>query len=189
MKIIFVDTEFTGEHNKTTLVSVGFVTLDNQKLYITLNDYKKDQVTPWLKKNVLSKIDKKKSINKKKAYQKISKFFNNYSKGEKIQLVTAGKTLDLILIFDLFHHKTLKKKYMHYLKDLPKYLNHEFHLDIYTLFFLCGYNKTVNREKFANLKIKNTKHDALYDAMIIRQCFIRLIKNFPKLYKKIKNEI
>ena len=65
MKTIFVDTEFTGEHSKTTLVSAGFVTLDNKKLYITLNDYKKDQVTPWLKHNVLSKIDQKKSINKK----------------------------------------------------------------------------------------------------------------------------
>ena len=34
MKIIFLDTEFTGEHSKTTLVSAGFVTLDNKKLYI-----------------------------------------------------------------------------------------------------------------------------------------------------------
>ena len=32
MKIIFLDTEFTGEHSKTTLVSAGFVTLDNKKL-------------------------------------------------------------------------------------------------------------------------------------------------------------
>ena len=78
---------------------------------------------------------------------------------------------------------------MNYLKDLPKYLNHEFHLDIYTLFFLCGYNKKINREKFAGIKIKNVKHNALYDAIIIRECYIKLIKNFPKLYKKIKNEI
>ena len=74
MKIIFLDTEFTGEHSKTTLVSAGFVTLDNKKLYITLNDYNKDQVTPWLKKNVLSKIDKKFSISSREAYQKVSKF-------------------------------------------------------------------------------------------------------------------
>ena len=189
MKIIFVDTEFTGEHSKTTLVSAGFVTLDNKKLYITLNDYKKNQVTPWLKKNVLSKINKKFSINKREAYQKVSKFFNEYSQGEKIQLITAGKTLDLILIYDLFHQKSPKKKYMHYLHDLPKYLNHEFHLDIYTLFYLCGYDKKINREKFANLGIKNIKHDALYDALVIRKCFIKLIKKFPKLSKKIKNYI
>ena len=188
MKIIFTDTEFTGEHSKTTLVSAGFVTLDNKKLYITLNDYNKDQVTPWLKKNVLSKINKKFSINKKEAYQKVSKFFADNSQGQKIQLITAGKTLDLTLIFDLFHQKSPKKKYMHYLYDLPKYLNHEFHLDIYTLFYLCGYSKKINREKFANIKTKNMKHNALYDAMVIRKCFIKLIKNFPKLHKK-KNEI
>ena len=188
MKTIFVDTEFTGEHSQTTLVSAGFVTLDNKKLYITLNDYKKDQVTPWLKHNVLSKIDQKKSINKKQAYKKISKFFYDYSKGERIQLVTAGKTLDLILIFDLFHQKSPKNKYKHYLKDLPKYLNHEFHLDIYTLFFVCGYKKNINREKFAKLKIRNAKHNALYDAMVIRECYIKLIKNFPKLSRTIKND-
>jgi DNA polymerase III epsilon subunit-like protein len=189
LKIVFADTEFTGEHSKTTLVSVGFVTLDNKKLYITLNDFNKGQVTPWLKKNVLSKIDKKLNINKKEAYQKISKFLSDYSKGEKIQLITAGKGLDLILIFDLFHQKNLKKKYMHYLYDLPKYLNHEFHLDIYTLFYLCGYNKKINREKFAELKGERKKHNALYDAMVIRKCFLKLIKNFLHLHKKIKNEI
>jgi len=189
LKIIFVDTEFTGEHSKATLVSAGFVTLDNKRLYITLNDYKKDQVTPWLKKNVIKKINKKFSINKREAYKKVSKFFKDYSQGQKIQLITAGKTLDLILVFELFHQKSPKKKYMHYLHDLPKYLNHEFHLDIYTLFYLCGYNKKINREKFANLRIKTMKHNALYDAMIIRKCFIKLIKNFPKLHKKIKNDI
>ena len=88
MKIIFVDTEFTGEHSKATLVSAGFVTLDNKRLYITLNDYKKDQVTPWLKKNVIKKINKKFSINKREAYKKVSKFFKDYSQGQKIQLIT-----------------------------------------------------------------------------------------------------
>ena len=84
MKIIFLDTEFTGEHSKTTLVSAGFVTVDNKKLYITLNDYNKDQVTPWLKKNVLSKINKKFSISAREAYQKVSKFFADNSQGQKI---------------------------------------------------------------------------------------------------------
>ena len=74
MKIIFADTEFTGEHSKTNLVSAGFVTLDNKKLYVTLNDYKTDQVTQWLKQNVLSKIDKKKSINKKRLIIKYLSF-------------------------------------------------------------------------------------------------------------------
>ena len=188
MKIIFLDTEFTGEHSKTTLVSAGFVTLDNKKLYITLNDYNKDQVTPWLKKNVLSKINKKFSISSREAYQKVSKFFADNSQGQKIQLITAGKTLDITLIYDLFHQKSPKKKYMHYLHDLPKYLNHDFHLDLSTLFYLCGYSKKVNREKFANLRTKNLKHNALYDTMVIRKCFIKLMKNFPKLYKK-RNEI
>ena len=53
---IIFDTEFTGEHAFTTLVSIGLVTLDGEELYITLNDYDKDQVTDWLKENVLKYI-------------------------------------------------------------------------------------------------------------------------------------
>ena len=49
MKIVFLDLEFTGEHAYATPVSFGLVTLDNQELYVTLNDYSKDQVTDWLK--------------------------------------------------------------------------------------------------------------------------------------------
>ena len=56
-KIVFIDTEFTGEHAYTTLISIGVVTLDGRELYITLNDYDKDQITDWLKENVLADID------------------------------------------------------------------------------------------------------------------------------------
>jgi len=55
LKFIFLDTEFTGEHGKTTLVSLGMVTMDNQSLEINFNDYNKKQVTAWLKKNFLIK--------------------------------------------------------------------------------------------------------------------------------------
>ena len=43
-KIVFLDTEFTGEHIHTTLVSIGMVTLEGAELYLTLNDYDESQV-------------------------------------------------------------------------------------------------------------------------------------------------
>ena len=67
-KIIFIDTEFTGEKQNTTLISIGIVTLDKKKLYITLSDYDKNQITPWVRKNVLSKIDEKNSIKNQKKH-------------------------------------------------------------------------------------------------------------------------
>ena len=57
MKLVFFDTEYTGGHAFTTLVSVGLVRLDGRELYLTLSDYARGQVTNWLRENVLSLID------------------------------------------------------------------------------------------------------------------------------------
>ena len=185
MKTVFLDTEFTGEHGRTTLVSIAMVTLDNQILELNLNDYNKKQVSSWLKKNVLKNISKTNQLNKKKAFEKISSFLHKYSSGKKIHIVTAGKTLDLTLLFDLYKFsKKNKKKNFHWLYDLPHYLSHDNHLDLNTMFLLAGYKK-INREKFANLKIKKNKHNALYDAMVVKECFIKLLKKFPKLKIKL----
>lgn len=185
MKFVFLDTEFTGEHGKTTLVSLGMITMDDQTLEINFNDYNKKQVSKWLKKNVLCKLKKKISYSSRVAFNKIKNFLENYSSGDKISLVTAGKTLDLSLLFDLYKYsKKIKKKNFHWLHDLPDYLSHNGHLDLNTIFFLAGI-KNINREKFANLKIKNKKHNALYDAIVVKECFNKLLKKFPKLKKNI----
>ncbi len=186
MKLVFIDTEFTGEHGKATLVSLGLVTLDNKKLNITLNDYDRSQVTTWLKKNVLSKINKKKSIDSKSAYKKVSKFLNNYSKGQKIHLVSAGKTLDIVLLFDLYKYSKLKRKF-HWLHDLPGYLNHSSHIDLDTMIFFSKF-RNINKIKLSNLKNTKNKHDALYDAIVVRACFLKLIKYFPIIKKSINIE-
>lgn len=184
MKFVFFDTEFTGEHAFTTLVSIGLVTLDGEELYITLNDYDKDQVTDWLKENVLKYIDTKKSINKKQAYEKISNFLEKYSNGQKINLVSAGKMNDIILLYQLYHQGSPKLKYFHFLHGLPDYLNHSGHLDLETMFNLADIkiehqdqSEIGGREKYADVKIKQEKHNALYDAKIVKECFKKLIKD------------
>ena len=180
MKFVFLDTEFTGEHSKTTLVSLGMVTMDGKTLEINFNDYNKKQVSTWLKKNVLSNLKKESAYSSKRAFDKINNFLESYSSGEKISLVTAGKTLDITLLFDLYKYsKVNKNQQFHWLHDLPDYLSHNEHLDLNTMFLLLGL-KNVNREIFANLKIKKNKHNALYDAIVIRECFKKLYKKFPK---------
>jgi DNA polymerase III epsilon subunit-like protein len=187
LRFVFLDTEFTGEHGKTTLVSLAMVTMDGQTLEINFNDYNKKQVSSWLKKNVLSNLKGKSAYSSKTAFIKISNFLENYSSGEKIIIVTAGKTLDLTLLFDLYQHSKIKNKnsQFHWLHDLPDYLSHNDHLDLMTMFFLAGL-KNINRENFANLKIKNNKHNALYDAIIVRKCFNKLLSKFPRLKKHFK---
>lgn len=54
---IFFDTEFTGLHKDTTLVSIGMVSEDNRQFYAELTDYDimiKNNVILGLKKMYLS---------------------------------------------------------------------------------------------------------------------------------------
>jgi len=186
MKFIFLDTEFTGEHGQTSLVSLGMVTMENQTLEINFNDFKKKQVTRWLKNNVLPKLTERPIFLKKKSIFHIHNFLENYSGGRKIIIVTAGKTLDLSLFFDLYKFlKKNKKNNFHWLYDLPHYLSHSNHLDLNTMFFLAGL-KNIDREKFVNIKTIKNKHNALYDAIVIKKCFCKLLNKFPKLKKFVK---
>lgn len=53
---IFFDTEFTGLHKSTTLISIGLVDENGNRFYAELTDYDRTQVDDWLKKNVISKL-------------------------------------------------------------------------------------------------------------------------------------
>ena len=50
MTKIFFDTEFTGLHQKTTLISIGLVSEDGREFYAELTDYDKSQVMSGYKK-------------------------------------------------------------------------------------------------------------------------------------------
>ncbi|MEA3346890.1 MAG: 3'-5' exoribonuclease [Candidatus Auribacterota bacterium] len=175
MKIVFIDNEFTGVHAFTTLISVGLVTFEGDSLYVSLNDYDKDQVSGWVKDNVLNMIDESKSVSSLEACKKVQIFLDNYSKGEKVSLVSAGKMTDIILFFQLWHSLHPGKKYFH-LSFLPEYLNHGAHYDLNTLFFIAGIDPDIDRAKFAGRKESN-RHHALDDAKIVRECFLKLVKD------------
>ena len=53
---VFLDTEFTGLHKKTTLISIGLVS-GEKTFYAEFTDYDKNQVGSWLKENVIDKLE------------------------------------------------------------------------------------------------------------------------------------
>lgn len=53
---LFLDTEFTGLHQHTTLISIGIVSADGRKFYAEFTDYDKNQIDVWLKENVLDNL-------------------------------------------------------------------------------------------------------------------------------------
>ncbi|MBU4490836.1 MAG: 3'-5' exoribonuclease [Euryarchaeota archaeon] len=175
MKMVFVDTEFTGEHAFATLISVGLVTLQGHELYITLNDYNMDQITPWVKSNVIKKIDESKSINSHQAAMLVSDFLADYAGDSSVSIVSPGKTNDLLLLFQLFHVFHPERRFFHFGDCLPKYLNHRAHFDLDTLFIAAGIDPNIDREDYVGETDHTLKHHALFDAAIVRKCFLKLI--------------
>lgn len=53
---LFFDTEFTGLHKGTTLISIGVVSEDGRSFYSEFTDYDKSQVNDWIQKNVIENL-------------------------------------------------------------------------------------------------------------------------------------
>jgi hypothetical protein len=183
-KFAFVDAEFTGEHQSTTLVSLAVVGTGDEQIYLTFDGYDRDQVTPWLEENVLVHIDSALAVSYVEGYRRLAAWFEGYSAGEPVSLVSAGKMLDLVLLFELWHHAHPERKYFHNLYCLPDYLNHGAHFDLPTIFWLAGMSPDLDREELIGGTIRGRRHEALYDALIVRECFTCCItrKNFPALF-------
>jgi hypothetical protein len=183
VKFAFIDVEYTGEHARTTLVSFAVVGMGDEKLSLVLNDYDERQVTPWLRANVLTLIDPARSVDRRTAYEQTAAWFEAYSGGDPVSLVSAGKLHDIILLFELWHQAHLDWDYFHYLHGLPPYLVHNAHFDLPTILFLAGLDPAIDREELIGHSIEGVRHDALYDALVVRECFLRCVtrENFPRL--------
>ena len=54
---LFFDTEFTGLHKNTTLISLGIIAESGECFYAIFTDYDKSQVDDWIQENVLDKLE------------------------------------------------------------------------------------------------------------------------------------
>ncbi len=156
-----------------------------ERLSAVFNDYDRLQVTPWLRENVLSHLDLSQALSQRENFKKIAAWFDEYSNGERVSVVTYGKTLDLVLLFELWHFAHPERPYFHYEQCLPDYLNHSAHFDMPTIFFLAGIDPDIDKEKFAGGSMKGRRHEALYDALVLRECFQKCLHEtrFPGLEK------
>lgn len=53
---IFFDMEFTGLHQRTSLISIGCVSEDGQHFYAELDDFDLSQVDDWIQENVIDHL-------------------------------------------------------------------------------------------------------------------------------------
>jgi len=159
MKIYF-DTEFTGLHQNTTLISIGIVTEDGREYYAELNNYDKSQCDDWIKENVIKNLTGKNVMNTKKLREEIIRFLEPY---ENVEVWSDCLAYDWVLFNEIFGHAFNIPKKVYYIP-----------FDLCTLMKIKGVDPDINREDFAGINGK--KHNALHDAKVIKACVNRLLK-------------
>lgn len=177
---IFFDSEFTGLHQNTTLISIGLVSENGKTFYAEFTDYDAKQLDDWITQNVMNNLllgafDMEKDYNPKdknviikgdtKTVQEaLSKWLNQFG---EVEMWSDCLSYDWVLFNQLWGHAFNIPKNVFYIP-----------FDLCTVFKLKGINPDISREKFigdALPKTKLKKHNALWDALIIRECYYKVM--------------
>ena len=192
---IFIDTEFTGLHKNTTLISIGLVDELGNGLYCELLDYDKNQVNTWLQENVIQNLwleQGQPPIEENIEYYKgnkkyIRKVINNWlSKYEIVEWVSDVAHYDFVLLIDLIYEEAINIPYMKHSASI-----HDINQDIakyYNISELEAFDK--NREDILNSKgieIKGLKHNALYDAKVIKEIYKIVNRSYLTINMNLKD--
>lgn len=189
MTKVFFDTEFTGLHQNTTLISIGIISEDGRTFYAELNDYDTNQVDDWIQENVIGNLRFSAPPEGQQEHWSQSRIRTNISLHQAWNLEMRGDSkevrngleewltqfdsaevwsdclsYDWVLFNQLFGHAFNIPKNVYYIP-----------FDICTLFKVKGIDPDINREDFAQLPSDPIKHNALWDAKVIKACYDRLM--------------
>lgn len=173
MTKVFFDTEFTGLHQNTTLISIGLVAETGETFYAELTDYAKSQVDNWVMENVISQlcldlsytIDSRKILIKGDSELVSDELRRWLSQFDKVEMWSDCLSYDWVLFCQLFGHAFKIPKNVYYIP-----------FDLSTLLKIKGIDPDISREEFAGpgRPLSGEKHNALYDAEIIEMCYNKL---------------
>jgi len=200
---LFLDTEFSGLHQKTTLISLGLVSECGKTFYSEFTDFDKTQIDEWLQNNVIDNLlytdeitaacgswehwfSEKSNFANVLSFTLAEKDMSEFhcigatpmvknrlekwlSQFDKIEIWSDCLSYDWVLFNNIWGHAF----------NLPKNISY-IPLDICTLFNIKGIDPDINREEFiADFSksediLHGKKHNALYDAYVIRECYNKL---------------
>jgi DNA polymerase III epsilon subunit-like protein len=158
---IFFDTEFTGLHQDTTLISIGMIAEDGRELYCELKDYDKTQIDDWLQNNVIKNLYNINPITTEQLRKAIEGFIEPY---DTVEIWSDCLSYDWVLFNQIWGHAFNIPKKIYYIP-----------FDICTLFKIKGVDPDVSREEYAGITSGIQKHNALWDAKVIKACYEKLI--------------
>lgn len=178
---VFFDSEFTGLHQNTTLISIGLISECGKTFYAELTDYDETQIDQWIRDNVINNLKmqgvSEEEVNyepysdvvvvkgtKVEVEQALSHWLYRF---ERVEMWSDCLSYDWVLFNNLYGHAFKIPPNVYYIP-----------FDICTLFKIRGIDPDINRENFAfgNIKPENAeKHNALWDAGVIKACYDKLI--------------
>lgn len=188
---VFFDCEFTGLHKDTTLISIGLVADNGKTFYAEFNDYDASQVDDWLREHVLNNLlfspptegedehymmsrnpatvkgplVKNHDIEMRGSTEQIKESLELWlAQFGEIEIWSDCLAYDWVLFINLWGGAF----------DIPKNIYY-IPYDICTYFKVNAIDPDISREYYAkenlNLDIKKVKHNALFDAIIIKCCY------------------
>lgn len=190
MKVWF-DTEFTGLHKNTTLISIGLVNEYDETFYAEFTDYDESQCDDWIKENVLNNLQFKNMTsdrwaetfmvdedrhtrvrgNKDFVRYNLELWLSRYP--DEIQLISDVSHYDMVLFIDIWGGAF----------DIPDNVCascHDINQDIARFYDITESRAfDISREeiiKDSKYKVDGTKHNSLYDAKVIRAIYNKLHK-------------
>lgn len=176
---VFFDTEFTGLHQGTTLISIGLVSECGKTFYAEFTDYAITQVDDWLKENVIAKLnhpegdvsdcivteDRPNDMLVYGTRKAIKVYLEKWlSQFDAVEMWGDCLSYDLVLFNQIWGYAFSIPKNVYYIP-----------FDICTLFKVKGIDPDINREQFSELVDGSQKHNALWDAKVIKACYDKLM--------------
>lgn len=197
MTILFFDTEYTGESTDASLISIGIISENDTTFYAEFNDYQPDQLSPWVERYVIQKLKfshhriaqshylktrVENSTNTRHGHYNVE-MTGSYEEIRK-ELLHWLDTFDLVEFWGdriSLHWQLLSRLMANYVERWPIYPENvnDLPFDLTTLFYIKGIDPSLNREYFAfsgNIPTLDFKHNALWDARIVKSCYERLLQ-------------
>lgn len=184
---LYFDTEFTGLHKGTTLISIGIVAENGNSFYAEFTDYDRAQCDEWINENVIKHLYLSENGMREECVgeQNQPRYYKTVAKGNKefvvrslsawlsnfdsVQFVSDVCHYDMVLLIDIFGSAF----------DLPENVSavcHDINQDIarhYGISEKEAFDKSredIVSELCGNF-IAGDKHNALYDAEVIKAIY------------------
>ena len=199
---LFLDTEFTGLHQKTTLISIGIVSECGKEFYAEFTDYDKSQINEWLQENVIDNLLYTDKITKAVGGWENWKSDNN-SYSNALEMALSQDDADMSIFHCIGTTTVIANRLRRWLSQFEQVevwsdclaydwvlfnqiFGHAFMIpanvyyipfDICTIFKAKDIDPDISREEYSEMESGIGKHSSLWDAHVIMACYNKLMQS------------